>query len=100
LTLGFFLMTEGSFSFPHFPNLHSYIEIICLYLIILKNVQATIFIRIMHILKFLSVNATCPFYSQFMKNYVLFLQNLIIPSYSSLNHISNDYSCGTIRYLS
>jgi hypothetical protein len=50
------------------------------------------FVRIMHIIEILSNNATCPFFAQFMKKYIIILQIIKIQGYSPLNHISNEYT--------
>jgi hypothetical protein len=44
--LGLNIMTEVTLSFLHVPNMHSYIEMICLYPLILQNVQVTILLEL------------------------------------------------------
>jgi len=63
LTLSF---PVSSLSFFHFLNMNSYTKMICLYPLILENVEATIFVRNMHIIKNkLSINVTGPFFYSF-----------------------------------
>jgi hypothetical protein len=45
------------------------------------------------------MNATSPFSSHFMKNYITFIKIIIIPIYSPLHHISNYCSYYPIEYL-
>ena len=53
--------------------------------------QATIFYNYAYY-RNLSINVIGTFFAQFIKNYIIILQFLIIPGYSPLNHISNEYT--------
>jgi hypothetical protein len=84
-------MTEDSLSFLHFLNMHYYLEMICLYPLILQNVQAICFVRNMHIIKKFQLMLHVLFFStQFMNIYITILQIIIISGYSPLNQISSD----------
>jgi hypothetical protein len=76
--------------------MHSYIELICLYPLILQNVQATIFVRNMHIIKICQLMQHVLFSAQFMNIYISIIQILIVLGHSPHNHISNDCTLSLI----
>ena len=99
MSFGLFIMVVRSLSFFHLLNIHLYTELICLYPLLLQNVEATIFVRNMHIIKNCQIMLQVLFSAQFMKIYITILQILKISSYYPLDHISNNFTLSPIQFL-
>ena len=92
------LKTIGTLCILHVSNLQSQDWIDFLITLIFQNVQATIFVRTMHIIIFCSINVIGPFFSIYEES-ITILHIFIFQYYCWVNQLSNDYYYSPIRSL-